>query len=438
MTLPSWLERGLADLFPNAADQRNHTLSARLAAAQQANRPLRVKLGIDPTASSIHLGHTILYRKLRAFQDAGHTAVVIIGDFTARIGDPTDKSTTRPQLGAQEVEENARTYLEQLRPILDFDTPGRLDVQRNSTWLAKLDLTQVIGLLGTATVGQMLAKEDFANRYGRGAPIALHEFLYPLLQGYDSVMVKADVELGGTDQKFNVAMGRDLQRHFGQPPQFGLLMPILTGIDGGQKMSKSLGNTIGLQEDPLATYSKLEKVADAVVDDYVTLLTDLDPATLPKDPRQRQKTMALEVTACLHGREAAQRAQAAAAAIVYTFDASTSISASIRTEQQINETIEVPFPSVTHAHAIEVLRKASLASLPWDWSTPIPAYQLLHGVFKSQAGLKSTSEACRRIQGGALRLDGKKITDPKTTFTQEDLEGKVLQLGKKAFCRLVG
>lgn len=412
MTLPSWLERGLADLFPNAADQRNHTLSARLAAAQQANRPLRVKLGIDPTASSIHLGHTILYRKLRAFQDAGHTAVVIIGDFTARIGDPTDKSTTRPQLGAQEVEENARTYLEQLRPILDFDTPGRLDVQRNSTWLAKLDLTQVIGLLGTATVGQMLAKEDFANRYGRGAPIALHEFLYPLLQGYDSVMVKADVELGGTDQKFNVAMGRDLQRHFGQPPQFGLLMPILTGIDGGQKMSKSLGNTIGLQEDPLATYSKLEKVADAVVDDYVTLLTDLDPATLPKDPRQRQKTMALEVTACLHGREAAQRAQSAA---------TTLVAQSLETESQM-----------------EVIPSTSLGPL-WNWTTPIPAYQLLYKAFKaSSVDLKSTSEACRRIQGGALRLDGKKITDPKTTFTQEDLEGKVLQLGKKAFCRLVG
>ena len=412
MTLPSWLERGLADLFPNAADQRNHTLSARLAAAQQANRPLRVKLGIDPTASSIHLGHTILYRKLRAFQDAGHTAVVIIGDFTARIGDPTDKSATRPQLGAQEVEENARTYLEQLRPILDFDTPGRLDIQHNSTWLAKLDLTQVIGLLGTATVGQMLAKEDFANRYGRGAPIALHEFLYPLLQGYDSVMVKADVELGGTDQKFNVAMGRDLQRHFGQPPQFGLLMPILTGIDGGQKMSKSLGNTIGLQEDPLATYSKLEKVADAVVDDYITLLTDLEPATLPKDPRQRQKAMALEVTACLHGREAAQRAQSAA---------TTLVAQSLETESQM-----------------EVIPSTSLEPL-WNWTTPIPAYQLLYKAFKaSGVDLKSTSEARRRIQGGALRLDGEKITDPKTTFTQEDLEGKVLQLGKKAFCRLVG
>ena len=410
MKLPSWLERGLADLFPHAADHRNQSLSARLAAAHQANRPLRVKLGIDPTANSIHLGHTILYRKLRAFQDAGHTAVVIIGDFTARIGDPTGKSATRPQLGAQEVEENARTYLEQLRPILDFVTPGRLEIQRNSTWLAKLDLTQVIGLLGTTTVGQMLAKEDFAQRYGQGTPIALHEFLYPLLQGYDSVMVKADVELGGTDQKFNVAMGRDLQRHFCQPPQFGLLMPILTGIDGVQKMSKSLGNTIGLQEDPLTTYSKLEKVADAVVGDYITLLTDLDPAAMPEDPRQRQKAMALEVTASLHGREAAQRAQTAATALVMTPQSSAS-----------------PQAQVPEAHLESI----------WDWSTPIPAYQLLHGVFKTRAGVNSTSEARRRIQGGALRLDGEKIMDPKAAFARETLEGKVLQLGKKTFCRLV-
>ena len=410
MTLPGWLERGLADLFPHAADQRTPTLSARLVAARQTNRPLRVKLGIDPTANSIHLGHTILYRKLRAFQDAGHTAAVIIGDFTARIGDPTGKSATRPQLSAREVEDNARTYLEQLRQILDFDTPGRLEIHRNSAWLSKLDLTQVIGLLGTATVGQMLAKEDFAKRYRGGAAIALHEFLYPLLQGYDSVMVKADVELGGTDQKFNVAMGRDLQRHFGQPPQFGLLMPILTGIDGVQKMSKSLGNTIGLQEDPLTTYSKLEKVADAVVDDYITLLTNLDPAAMAKDPRQRQKAMALEVTTCLHGREAAQRAQAAAATLVMT-----------------------PRSSASEAQVPEV----GLESI-WDWGIPMPTYQLLHEVFKTKAGIKSTSEACRRIQGGALRLDGEKITDPKRALTKDELEGKVLQLGKKTFCRLVG
>ena len=294
-SLPAWLARGMADLFPDGdpadADQ---ALAARLAAASAQGRPLRIKLGIDPTGSNIHLGHSILFRKLRAFQDAGHTAVLIIGDFTARIGDPTGKSATRVQLTAEEVEANAATYLAQLgqglpkeRALLDFETPGRLEVRRNSEWLADLDLPQVIGLLGTATVGQMLAKEDFAKRYGSGTPIALHEFLYPLLQGYDSVAVDADVELGGTDQKFNVAMGRDLQRHFGQRTQFGLLLPILVGLDGVQKMSKSLGNTVGLDEDPLSMYSKLEKVGDGAIDDYITLLTDLDLAGLPANPRER-------------------------------------------------------------------------------------------------------------------------------------------------------
>lgn len=208
-SLPAWLSRGMADLFPAGdGDDADQSLAARLRQAEQEGRPLRIKLGIDPTGSNIHLGHSILFRKLRAFQDAGHTAVLIIGDFTARIGDPTGKSATRVQLTADEVEANAATYLAQLgqgqpkqTALLDFETPGRLEVRRNSEWLEGLDLPQVIGLLGTATVGQMLAKDDFSKRYGSGAPIALHEFLYPLLQGYDSVAVNADVELGGTDQK---------------------------------------------------------------------------------------------------------------------------------------------------------------------------------------------------------------------------------------------
>ena len=272
--LPQWLERGVADLFPagvaeGAAQDPDQQLAARLPEAERNGRPLRIKLGIDPTGSDIHLGHSILFRKLRAFQDAGHTAVLIIGDFTARIGDPTGKSATRVQLSAAAVEANAETYLVQLglgqdpaRALLDFHTPGRLEVRRNSEWLAGLDLPQVIELLGTGTVGQMLAKEDFANRYGSGTPISLHEFLYPLLQGYDSVQVRADVELGGTDQKFNVAMGRDLQRHFGQRPQFGMLLPILPGLDGVQKMSKSLANTVGLSEDPLSCLLYTSDAAD--------------------------------------------------------------------------------------------------------------------------------------------------------------------------------
>ncbi|HEY9664973.1 MAG TPA: tyrosine--tRNA ligase, partial [Allocoleopsis sp.] len=217
----SWLERGTTEIFPNQPDSTDPTenLVARIT---QTDRPLRVKLGIDPTGAEIHLGHSIIFRKLRAFQDAGHKAVLIIGDFTARIGDPSGKSEVRKQLTVEQVKENAQTYLDQVRPILDF-SPEKLEIRYNSEWLSSLDLSKILELLGTMTVGQMLAKEGFAERYKKESPIYLHEFLYPLMQGFDSVAVEADVELGGTDQKFNLAVGRDLQRHFGQKPQFGLL-----------------------------------------------------------------------------------------------------------------------------------------------------------------------------------------------------------------------
>ena len=414
--LPPMLERGVVDLFPaataeGAAADPEQRLAARLAEAERQGRPLRVKLGIDPTGSDIHLGHSILFRKLRAFQDAGHTAVLIIGDFTARIGDPTGKSATRVQLSAAQVEANAETYLVQLglgqdpaHALLDFQTPGRLEVRRNSEWLAGLDLPQVIELLGISTVGQMLAKEDFANRYGSGTPISLHEFLYPLLQGYDSVAIQADLELGGTDQKFNVAMGRDLQRHFGQRPQFGMLLPILPGLDGVQKMSKSLGNTVGLSEDPLSMYSKLEKVPDAVVDDYLTLLTDLDLQQLPANPRERQKAMALELTRQRHGEAAAQQAQQDAATLVGG--------------------------AAGHGAAAAEVPEASLAAVNF----PAKAFYLLSAV----GVCSSSSEARRQIQGGGVKLDGEKLADPNQEFADAAaLEGKVLQLGKKTFRRLV-
>jgi len=414
--LPQWLERGVADLFPaaaaeGAAQDPDQQLAARLAEAERQGRPLRIKLGIDPTGSDIHLGHSILFRKLRAFQDAGHTAVLIIGDFTARIGDPTGKSATRVQLSEAEVEANARTYLQQLGQgqdpafaLLDFETSGRLEVRRNSEWLAALDLPKVIELLGISTVGQMLAKEDFANRYGSGTPISLHEFLYPLLQGYDSVAIQADLELGGTDQKFNVAMGRDLQRHFGQRTQFGMLLPILPGLDGVQKMSKSLANTVGLAEDALSMYSKLEKVPDAAVEEYLTLLTDLDLTVLPANPRERQKAMALEVTRQRHGQAAAEQAQADAASLVGGASGSGAADA------------EVP--------------EASLAAVNF----PAKAFYLLSAV-----GIcASSSDARRQIQGGGVKLDGEKLSDPNQEFAAAaELEGKVLQLGKKTFRRLV-
>lgn len=397
---PAWLDRGTSEIFPSQpqSNDPNENLVARL---QQRDRPLRVKLGIDPTGADIHLGHSIPIRKLRAFQDAGHTAVLIIGDFTARIGDPTGKSEVRKQLTEVQVKQNAETYLQQIRPILDFETPGRLEIRYNSEWLSQLDLGKTLELLTTMTVGQMLAKEGFSERYGQGSPIYLHEFLYPLMQGYDSVAVQADVELGGTDQKFNIAVGRDLQRHFGQTPQFGLLLPILLGTDGVQKMSKSLGNYVGLGEDALTMYSKLEKTPDAVLESYVELLTALDWSQLPENPRDRQKCLALDVVSQYHGSGAAQAAQQAALTLVQG--------------------------SAAEAEAVP---EFSMAEVQF----PAKIFYLV-----SAAGLcQTSSEARRQIQNGAVKLDGDRITDPNQTFeTADALVGKVLQVGKKKFARLM-
>jgi tyrosyl-tRNA synthetase len=397
----AWLYRGISEIFPNQPDSQdpNENLVQRIL---QADRPLRVKLGIDPTGADIHLGHSIPVRKLRAFQDAGHTAVLIIGDFTARIGDPTGKSEVRKQLSPEQVKQNAQTYLEQVRPILDFETPGRLEIRYNSEWLANLDLAKILELLGTMTVGQMLAKEGFAERYEQGNPIYLHEFLYPLMQGYDSVAVQADVELGGTDQKFNIAVGRDLQRHFGQTPQFGLLTPILIGTDGVQKMSKSLGNYVGLREDALTMYSKLEKTPDRLVEQYFELLTNVQLDELPENPRERQKHLALNIVTQYHGEEAAKAAQQAAINLTQG-DATATKDA-------------VPEFSVS--------------------SVEFPAK--LFYILNASGLCKSSGEGRRQIQGGGVKLEGETISDVDLSFDSPDaLDGKVLQVGKKKFVRLV-
>jgi tyrosyl-tRNA synthetase len=397
-----WLFRGVSEIFPhqpNSTDQ-SENLAQRLA---QTDRPLRVKLGIDPTGADIHLGHSIPLRKLRSFQDAGHTAVLIIGDFTARIGDPTGKSEVRKQLTPEQVTHNALAYLDRVRPILDFDTPGRLEVRYNSEWLSKLDLGKTLELLATMTVGQMIAKEGFATRYAQATPIFLHEFLYPLMQGYDSVAIQADVELGGTDQKFNLAVGRDLQRHFGQTPQFGLLMPILLGTDGVQKMSKSLDNYVGLGEDALSMYSKLEKTPDSIIKDYFTLLTDLPLNTLPQNPRDAQKLLALEVVTQYHGQLAATQAQADSIALI---------------------------TKPGQSSGGESIPEFSLSTVNF----PTRIFQIL-----SASGLCSGSnDAKRQIQGGAVKLDGQPITDIEIVYDDaEILVGKVLQVGKKRFKKLV-
>ena len=391
----SWLRRGIVEIFPQGDDSEKESESLEKL-LETANRPLRVKLGIDPTGVDLHLGHSIPMRKLRAFQDAGHTAVLIIGDFTARIGDPSGKSETRRQLTKEEVEQNAQNYLEQVRPILDFDTPGRLEVRYNSEWLDKLDLGQVLELLSTMTVGQMLAKEGFAERYKKENPIFIHEFLYPLMQGYDSVAVSSDVELGATDQKFNIAVGRDLQRHFGQNPQFGLLLPILVGTDGVQKMSKSLNNYVAVGEHPSQKYQKLQGVPDELLLQYFELLTDLSLDNLPENPRDRQKLLAKEVVTQYHGEQAAIEAELAATSG--------------------GKTGEVP--------------EYSLAQVEF----PAKLFYLLNA-----SGLcKSSGEGRRKIKEGGVRLDGEKITDTDATFnTSTELTGKVLQLGKNKFVKLL-
>jgi tyrosyl-tRNA synthetase len=384
------LERGVVEVFPNSAAE---SLALRLS---PGDRPLRIKLGIDPTRPDLHLGHTVPLRKLRQFQDAGHHAVLIIGDFTAQIGDPTGRSEARPRLTPEEVQHNAQTYLAQAAKILDRD---RLEIHYNSTWLNKLDLSATTSLLATMTLGQMLAKEGFADRYAQGVPVYLHEFLYPLMQGYDSLAINADVELGGTDQKFNILVGRDLQMHQGRSGQFGMLLPLLIGLDGSQKMSKSLGNYVGITDDPLLMYSKLEKLPDRLVPQYFELLTAVALDTLPENPRDRQKLLARTIVSEFYSPELAFQAQHDAENIVLAGDTSH----------------------------LDTVAEFALNDLTF----PMPLFYLL----KVSGLCKSNSEAQSQISNGAVRLDGQKIAE-QTLSDPQHLVGKVLQVGKKKFLRL--
>ena len=401
LDLPDWVTRGISEIFPSQNPEQD--LSNRLNETNKGFRKLRVKFGIDPTGTDIHIGHSILFKKLRSFQDHGHVAVLIIGDFTAQIGDPTGKNRTRVQLTKQEVAENSKNYLQQLgmgkpadQSILDFETEGRIEIKKNSEWLENLNLNSIIELMSSCTVSQMLAKEEFNKRYSSQIPISLHEFLYPLLQGYDSVAVNADVELGGTDQKFNIAVGRDLQRHFKKEPQFGILLPILTGLDGVKKMSKSEMNTVSLSEDSLSMYSKLENVKDEIIPSYIELLTDCDLSILKnKSPRELQRFMALEVTANFHGRKNALDAQSNCEKI-YLGD---------------NENVgDIPIVDLVNV------------------DFPIKFFYLLsHLNF-----FNSSSEAKRAIKGGGVRIDNIKIVNPDLVFNSiQDLKGKIIKIGKK-------
>jgi tyrosyl-tRNA synthetase len=291
------LARGAAEVLPRGELERKLELG----------RPLRVKLGIDPTAPDIHLGHTVVLRKLRDFQDAGHLVVLIIGDFTARVGDPSGRSDLRPMLSVEQIESNALTYQEQAFKVLDPD-PARLELRRNSEWL-DMSMTDLLALVRTTTVGQLLERDDFSKRMARNEPVSVLELLYPLMQGYDSVAVRSDIELGGTDQTFNLLLGRDIQRAYGQPQQAVLTMPLLLGLDGREKMSKSLGNHIGVTDLPVDVYGRTMSIPDALLEQWYQLLLGraLEPDA---SPLAAKRALAYELTAIYHGEEAARHEEA--------------------------------------------------------------------------------------------------------------------------------
>jgi tyrosyl-tRNA synthetase len=304
-----YLTKGTAEIIPLAE------LRTRLEHSRATGRPLRIKAGFDPTAPDLHLGHTVLIRKLKHFQDLGHTVIFLIGDFTSLIGDPTGRSVTRKPLTREEIDQNAATYTEQIFKILDRE---KTEVRFNSEWLDKLGFEGIIRLAAKFTVSQMLERDDFHKRFQAEQPISLHEMLYPLAQGYDSVALEADVELGGTDQKFNLLVGRELQRQTGKPAQIVLMMPIIEGLDGVQKMSKSLNNAIGIKESPQEMYGKLMSISDELMWRYWTLLTDLRPSEIDKmrqdvassalHPMEAKKQLARTITAGFHSEAAALQA----------------------------------------------------------------------------------------------------------------------------------
>jgi tyrosyl-tRNA synthetase len=304
-----YLQKGTAEIIPLAE------LRTRLEQSRATGRPLRIKAGFDPTAPDLHLGHTVLIRKLKHFQDMGHTVIFLIGDFTGLIGDPTGRSVTRKPLSREELEKNATTYKAQVFKILDAE---RTEVRYNSEWLDKLGFEGIIRLAAKYTVSQMLEREDFHQRFNAEQPISLHELLYPLAQGYDSVALECDLEMGGTDQKFNLLVGREMQRHYGQPSQIVLTMPILEGLDGVQKMSKSLNNAIGIHEPPQEMYGKLMSISDELMWRYWTLLTDLRPSQIEQmqlevtngtlHPMEAKKRLARTITAGFHSEDAARHA----------------------------------------------------------------------------------------------------------------------------------
>lgn len=383
------IKRGVHDLL----------IESELIEKLKGNRPLRIKAGFDPTAADLHLGHTVLINKLRHFQEMGHHVMFLIGDFTGIIGDPTGKNTTRPPLTRDQILVNAQTYREQVFKILD---PEQTEVCFNSTWFDSLGAGGIIQLAAKHTVARMLERDDFSKRYATRQPIAIHEFLYPLCQGYDSVALQADVEIGGADQKFNLLVGRELQKHYGQPPQCVLMMPLLEGLDGVNKMSKSLGNYIGITEPPKEIFGKLMSISDTLMWRYFTLLSFKG-----NDAIARLKS---EVEGGRNPRDAK---------VILAQEIVTRFYSAIEAERAL-EDFEARF------------QKGALPdNMPEVCSASGPIAQVLKG-----AGLtQSTSDALRMIDGGGVRLNGEKVSDRNLLLNSG--QTIVLQVGKRKFARII-
>jgi tyrosyl-tRNA synthetase len=393
--LAAWLARNAVDSLPDGA------LAAKLAAARAQGRPLRVKLGIDPTAPDIHLGHAVVLRKLVEFQRAGHKVVLIIGDYTARVGDPSGRSELRPMLSEQQIEQNAATFQRQALMILDAD-PERLEVRRNGEWL-DMPMAELLGLVRTTTAAQLLERDDFAKRWSADEPISLLELLYPLLQAYDSVAIDADVELGGTDQKFNLLLGRDIQRAYGKPEQAILTMPLLVGVDGQRKMSKSLGNQIGVTDAPQEIYGKAMSIPDEAIAEYRRLLLDEgDDETAPAVPtgsaaRDAKRELARDLVRWLHSADDADAA-------------------------------ERHFERVFVEHDLpQEIAEARFASDGGAVHLP--------GLMAAEFGM-SSSQARRLIDEGGVTLGETALGHGEYDVPGERADGQVLKVGKRRFRRL--
>jgi len=398
------IRRGVAEIIVEAE------LHQKLERSRRAGAPLKVKLGLDPTAPDLHLGHTVVLRKLRDFQDLGHQIIVIIGDFTGMIGDPTGRSETRKPLTWDEIRMNAETYRAQLGKVLDI---ARTRIEFNSTWLGKLTFEHVIRETAHLTVARMLQREDFSARYAAEQPISLHEFLYPIAQAYDSVALGADIELGGTDQTFNLLVGRDLQRAHGQEPQIALTVPILEGLDGTQKMSKSLGNYVGITEKADDIFGKLMSVSDELMWRYLELLTRIPESEIAAlragHPMDAKKHLARVITTQYHGEAAAAEAEAHFARV--------------HQQRDVPETVD----------EVEVgpRRGAALTGKVVEGGQP----RLLWSVMKEVGLAASASEARRLIQQGAVAVDRQRVTDP--NFTLAPGRGYLVRVGKRRFRRVV-